>query len=155
MKGNEKVLSELNALLAEELTAINQYMVHAEMDEDWGYGKLHEAVQKRAIDEMKHAEKLIQRLLFLEGTPIVSELKKIQIGADVPKQLANDVKAEYGAIKHYNAVIKLCAEAGDAGTKQLLESIVKDEEAHVDDIESLQSRVEQMGLSMFLSTQAS
>ena len=103
MKGNEKLLVTLNQLLAEELTAINQYMVHAEMCENWGYDKLHDHFRKRSIDEMKHAEKLIARILFLEGRPVVSELRKFIIGAEVPKMFAGDHALEMGAIKAYNA----------------------------------------------------
>src|SRR5512146_831040 len=110
MKGNPKLIETLNSLLADELTAINQYMVHSEMAANWGYGKLHEHFEKRAIDEMKHAEKLIGRILFLEGIPIVSSLNKIHIGSDVPKQLASDHEAEEGAIKAYNESIKVAGE---------------------------------------------
>jgi len=153
MKGNEKVVDELNSLLSEELTAINQYTVHAEMDENWGYKRLHGAVWKRAIDEMKHAEKLIERILFLDGKPVVSQLGKVNIGQDVPKQLDFDAAAEYDAIGHYNDVIKLCAEVADSGTKDLLEDILGDEEKHMDDIEALQDQIRQMGLEIFLTTQ--
>jgi bacterioferritin len=153
MKGNENVLEKLNTLLAEELTAINQYMVHAEMCDDWGYKKLHQAVRLRAITEMKHAEKLIERILFLEGKPIVSELNKIHIGPDVPEQLRLDVAAEYGAIKSYNDAINLCVEAADNATKDLLQVILEDEDKHVNEIESLQTQIEQMGLQAFLTTQ--
>ena len=154
MKGNAKLLKELNSLLAEELTAINQYMVHSEMCDDWGYGKLHDVVEKRAIDEMKHAEKLIGRILFLEGKPVVSNLGPISIGEDVPAQLANDVASEYDAVKHYNAVIALAAEVGDNVTKEMLDGILADEDRHVDDIETLQVQIEQMGLPIFLTTKA-
>src|SRR5512135_852591 len=130
MKGNDKMLEKLNDLLADELTAINQYMVHSEMCDNWGYERLHEIAEKRAIDEMKHAEKLIARILFLEGIPIVSNLKKIYIGAEVPKQIENDRMSEDGAIKSYNAGIKEARELGDNGTRELLESILKDEEDH-------------------------
>ena len=99
MKGNAKVIQTLNALLADELTAINQYMVHSEMCANWGYEKLHKQFEKRAIDEMKHAETLIGRILFLEGTPTVSVLEKMSIGADVPRQLAGDHSLEMSAIK--------------------------------------------------------
>lgn len=153
MKGNEKVIAELNARLAEELTAINQYMVHSEMCADWGYEKLHKAVEKRAIVEMVHAEKLIGRILFLEGTPIVSELKKIFIGADVAKQLKNDWHAEEDAVKAYNASIKVCVEAGDNGTRDLFQSILEEEEEHIDWIESQLDQVEQMGIQVYLSDQ--
>ena len=153
MKGDENLLAELNALLAEELAAINQYMVHSEMCDDWGYGKLHKAVEKRAIDEMKHAEKLIGRILFLEGKPVVTNLTGIKIGADVPKQFENGGAAEYGAIKHYNAVIELAAKVGDNVTKDLLTDILKDEDRHIDEIEAIQSQIGQMTLPVFLTTQ--
>jgi len=153
MKGNKKLLDTLNFLLADELTAINQYMVHSEMCADWGYEKLHKHFEKRAIDEMKHAEKLIGRIIFLEGTPVVSELKKIYIGADVTKQFANDHKAEEGAIKAYNEAIVLAGEVADFATREILESILNDEDRHIDDIESYQDRIDQMTLPIFLTTQ--
>ena len=153
MKGNKKVLATLNSLLADELTAINQYMVHSEMCDDWGYQRLHKAIEKRAIVEMKHAEKLIGRILFLEGRPIVSELKNIHIGADVEKQMDNDRVAEEGAIKAYNDAIRQCVELGDNGTKQLLESILGDEEDHLDWIESQQDQIKQMGIQTYLTEQ--
>ncbi len=155
MKGNKKLLDTLNSLLADELTAINQYMVHSEMCDDWGYEKLHERFEKRAIEEMKHAEKLIGRILFLEGTPIVTNLGKINIGADVPKQLANDHTAEADAIKAYNEAIKLAGEVGDFATREILERILGDEDNHIDGIEELQDQIEQMTLSIFLTTQVS
>src|SRR5512139_3927218 len=113
MKGNEKLIATLNSLLGDELTAINQYMVHSEMCASWGYEKLHKHFEKRAIDEMKHAEKLIGRILFLEGLPTVSTLRKITIGADVPKQLASDRASEMDAIKAYNDAIHLAGEVRD------------------------------------------
>jgi bacterioferritin len=153
MKGNDKLIAVLNELLADELTAINQYMVHSEMCADWGYEKLHKDFEKRAIDEMKHAEKLIGRILFLEGTPVVSKLKDIHIGADVPKQVNNDWLAEAGAIKDYNAAIKLAAEVGDNATRDMLVEILNDEDAHIDKIEEIKDQIEQMGIGIFLSTQ--
>ncbi len=155
MKGNEKVIATLNDLLSDELTAVNQYMVHAGMDENWGYEKLHDAVEKRAITEMKHAESLIDRLLFLEGVPIVSNLKKINIGAKVEAQLAHDLEAEIDAIKGYNAGIKLAVEVGDNGTRELFESILKDEEEHVDWLEAQLDQIAQMGISDYLGEQLS
>ena len=152
MKGNPKILAELNLLLAEELTAISQYMVHAEMVENWGYEKLQKVTQKRAIDEMKHAEKHIARILFLEGVPVVSKLNDIHIGADVPKQLANDLQGEYDAVKHYNAVIALCAKEGDSTTREMLEDIEKEEEGHIDTLEAFLDQIKQMGLEQFLAT---
>ena len=152
MKGNPKILTELNSLLAEELTAINQYMVHAEMAENWGYEKLHEVTRKRAIDEMKHAEKHIARIIFLEGVPTVSKLNDIHVGADVPKQFANDVQGEYDAVKHYNAVIALCAKEGDSTTREMLEDIEKEEEGHIDTLEAFLDQIKQMGIQQFLAT---
>ncbi len=152
MKGNEKLIESLNSLLADELTAINQYMVHSEMCDNWGYDKLHESIEKRAITEMRHAEKLIGRILFLEGLPIVSSLNKINIGADVPKQLAHDHKAEQDAIKSYNEAIKLAGDVADFATREVLEAILKDEDGHIDEIEEMQDQVEQMGVQIFLTT---
>lgn len=153
MKGNENVLRTLNDLLADELTAINQYMVHSEMCENWGYRRLHKAVEKRAIDEMKHAEKLIARILFLEGTPIVSRLKEIRIGPDIESQFRNDRTAEEGAIRAYNAGIRQAAELGDNGTRELLETILKDEEAHIDWIETQLDQIQQIGVQSYLLEQ--
>ena len=152
MKGNDKLIETLNSLLSDELTAINQYMVHSEMCANWGYSKLHEHYEKRAIDEMKHAEKLIGRILFLEGTPIVSSLRKISIGADVPKQLTSDHSAEEGAIKSYNEAIKQSGEIGDFATREVLEGILNDEDRHIDEIEAQQDQIGQMSLQVFLST---
>jgi len=152
MKGNAKLIETLNSLLADELTAINQYMVHSEMCANWGYGKLHEHFEKRAMDEMKHAEKLIGRILFLEGTPVVSTYRKIIIGADIPKQLANDHSAESDAIKAYNEAVKLAGEVADFATREVLESILSDEDRHIDGIEELQDQIEHMGLPIFLTT---
>ena len=153
MKGDPKVIEVLNSLLADELTAISQYMVHAEMCDNWGYEKLDQTIQKRAVDEMKHAEKLIGRIVFLEGIPIVSDLRKIHIGADVPKMFANDHDAEDGAIKAYNAGILACGEAKDFATREILEDILKDEDRHIDGIEAIQDQISQMSIQVFLSTQ--
>jgi bacterioferritin len=153
MKGNTQLLGALNGLLADELAAINQYMVHAEMAENWGYGKLGKMIQKRAVTEMKHAETLIERILFLEGTPIVNKLSDIHIGADVPKQFDNDLAAEMGAVKSYNAAIKLAQEVADNATKEILDAILKDEDAHVDEIETQQDQIKQMTLTLYLNNQ--
>jgi bacterioferritin len=155
MKGNDKLIGTLNSLLADELTAVNQYIVHSEMCNNWGYDKLHEYFEKRAIDEMKHAEKLIARILFLEGIPIVGKLKEVKIGAEVPKQLENDNAAETDAIKAYNSAIKLAGDVDDFATREILEDILNDEDRHLDEIEELQDQIEQMTLQIFLSTQTS
>lgn len=153
MKGNAKLIEALNRLLADELTAINQYMVHSEMCDNWGYEKLHKHFEKRAIDEMKHAEMLIGRILFLEGLPTVTNLNKIAIGDMVPKQLQNDHDAEAGAIKAYNDAIALATEVGDNATKDFLQKILNDEDDHMDGIEELQDQINQMSLQVFLTTQ--
>ena len=153
MKGNPKIIKQLNARLSDELTAVNQYIVHAEICENWGYEKLHGTIKKRAIDEMKHAEKLIARILFLEGQPLVSDLNKITIGSDVTKQHKNDWDAENGAIRDYNADIRLAVELGDNGTRELLESILKDEEDHIDWIEAQLDQINQMGIQNYLVEQ--
>ena len=153
MKGNDKLIQELNALLAEELTAINQYMVHAEMCDNWGFGKLAKSVKARSVTEMKHAEKLIERIIFLDSQPIVSKLNDIHIGPDVPKQVANDLTAETDAVKHYNSVIKLAVEVADNATKEILDGILNDEDAHVNDLEEKRDEIAMMGLQNFLVTQ--
>jgi len=153
MKGNEKVIETLNDLLAEELAAINQYMVHSEMCANWGYERLHEANEKRAMDEMRHAEKLIARIIFLEGKPIVSELAKIHIGATVEEQLKSDEGAESEAVKMYNDAIRLVTELHDNGTRELLEDILEDEENHLDWLEAQLDQISQMGLQIYLGEQ--
>jgi len=154
MKGQDAIVGTLNDLLADELTAINQYMVHSEMCADWGYDKLHEAVEKRAIVEMKHAEHLIGRILFLEGRPTVSKLNKISIGADVEAQFRNDLVAELSAVASYNAAVKQAAELVDNGTRDLLQSTLNDEEAHVDWLEAQLEQIAQMGIQNYLADQA-
>ena len=153
MKSNPKIIDCLNGLLADELAAVNQYMVEAEMCGNWGLTKLADMEEKRAITEMKHAESLIARILFLEGQPIVNKLSKINIGQDVPQQFTNDLAAEMGAVRGYIAGVKLCTELADNATRELLESILKDEDAHVDQIEEQQDRVAKMGLQVYLGTQ--
>ncbi len=153
MQGNEKLIAKLDALLADELTAINQYMVHSEMCANWGYEYLHEKVEKRAIQEMKHAEKLISRIIFLESTPTVSKLNAIHIGADVHKQLQNDLAAEMVAVRGYNEAIHLADEVDDAATRSMLEEILRDEDAHVDYLEEQRDQIAQMGVQIYLATQ--
>ncbi|OFW52776.1 MAG: bacterioferritin [Actinobacteria bacterium RBG_16_70_17] len=153
MKGQQAIISTLNGLLADELTAINQYMVHSEMCANWDYGKLHEAIKKRAITEMGHAERLIERILFLDGKPTVSKLNPISIGADVEAQLRNDLAAELVAVAGYNAGVTQAAELADNGTRDLFESILTDEEAHVDWIEAQLDQIAHMGIQNYLSEQ--
>ena len=153
MKGDKKPIDKLNYLLEGELTAINQYMLHAEMCEDWGYTKLHENFEKRAITEMRHAEKLMGRILFLGGKPIVSKLDAMTIGETVPQQVENDHELEVKTVKDYNDAMKLAAEVGDNATRDVLKEILMDEDAHVDELEELQDQMDQMSLQIFLSTQ--
>ena len=153
MKGNDKIIDTLNALLADELTAISEYMVHSEMCSNWGFDRLHKAAEKRAIDEMKHAEKLIGRILFLEGTPVVHRLNPMRIGPDVAAQLKNDHAAEAGAVKAYNHAIQLASELSDNGTRELFEDILKDEEAHIDWLEAQSDQIKQMGIQIYLAQQ--
>ena len=153
MKGDKKVIETLNALLARELTVVSQYMVHAEMCDQWGYGKLHDAIQKRAKVEMKHAEMLIGRIIFLEGIQVVSALEKMHIGGDIPKMFANDHEAEIDASNRYNAGILVCGKAKDYATREILEHILVEEDGHIDSIEAVNDQIKQMGIQMFLSIQ--
>ncbi|NMC20952.1 MAG: bacterioferritin [Thermogutta sp.] len=152
MQGNPELVKKLDELLADELTAVMQYMVHSEMCDDWGYERLHKLVERRAIEEMKHAESLIGRIISLGGTPTVSKLNAIHIGPDVPQQFQFDRSAELEAVKLYNEAIHLADKVADAVTRQLLESIVKDEDAHMDWLEEQLDQIQQMGVAVYLST---
>ncbi len=154
MKGNEKLISSLNSLLADELTAISQYMVHSEMCESWGYGKLHESLEKQAKDEMHHAEWLIQRILFLEGTPVVSKLNPMKIGKNVTEMVTSDHEAEATAIRAYNDAIALSHDVKDQSTGDLLTKILKMEEGHLDWAEIQSTQIKHMGLENYLANQA-
>lgn len=153
MKGHDSIINHLNLLLRDELTAVNQYFVHAEMCENWGYEKLHNLVEKRSIAEMRHAEKIIKRILYLEGQPVMTELNQGNIGSVMEDQFRKDLDAEAHGIKNYNDGIKLAAELGDNGTKDLLEGILVEEEKHLDWLESQLTLIEQMGIQNYLSAQ--
>lgn len=153
MKGNDQLLVVLNSLLADELTAINQYMVHSEMCENWGYNKIHQAIRKQAMDEMHHAEWLIERMIFLDGSPTVSKLNAITIGKTVPEMISFDLDDELRAVQAYNDGIKLAREVKDEGTVELLTKILKMEEGHVDWGEMQQAQINQMGLENYLNIQ--
>lgn len=153
MKGNDKVIATLNNLLADELAAINQYMVQASICDIWGYGKLHALFETHAKVEMHHAEKLIDRIVFLEGIPIVSKLGPIRIGEQVPAMLENDRSAEAIAIVGYNDGVKTCVTAGDDGTREILECVLREEEGHLEDVEGQLTQVKQMGLQNYLGAQ--
>jgi bacterioferritin len=153
MKGDERLVKKLDELLCDELTAIMQYVVHAEMCANWGYQRLHQAVENRARQEMHHAEKLIARIIFLQAVPTVSRLNQVHIGADVPRQLQADLEAEVHTNSMYNEAVHLSDEANDAVTRGLLESIVKEEDAHVDWLEEQLDQIAQLGVPLYLSTQ--
>lgn len=152
MKGSPKVIEVLQEALKAELTAINQYFVHAEMCEHWGYHRLSEATKKEAIDEMKHAEKLLERILFLEGMPNM-DLFKVNVGETVPKQLENDLALELDAVRRYNEGIKTCREQGDNGSRDLLQELLENEEQHVDFLETQLHLIRQVGLDNYLTEQ--
>jgi bacterioferritin len=153
MKGNDRILTVLNELLADELTAISQYMVHSEMCDHWGYDALHKAIEKQAVDEMHHAEWLIGRILFLEGKPVVTKLNPMKVAGDVPGMIGNDQEAELGAVRAYNAGIRLAHEVDDQATVQLLTEILKMEEGHTLWAEQQRAQIAQMGLESYLSIQ--
>lgn len=152
MEGNPKVIVVLNELLMAEITAINQYFVHAKMCENWGYKRLYEFKENNSMDEMKHAEKLIERLLYLEGIPKM-DLDKINVGKTVKEQMENDYALEKIAIQRFQKSITLCIEVGDAGTRELLEHILTDEEKHANDLEEHLQQIKDMGIENYLSVQ--
>lgn len=154
MKGNPAVIEELNKELADELTAVSQYMVHSCMCDNWGYDELHKLIEKRAVDEMKHAERLIERILFLGGEPVVTKLNKMMIGQDVKTQFEHDRDSEAGAIKAYNCSIKVASDADDNGSVDLFSSILLDEEAHMDWLQKQLIQIDQMGIQAYLAEKA-
>jgi bacterioferritin len=153
MQGNPKVIAALNDALKAELTAISQYMLHGEMCRNWGYEWLHAVTQKRSIDEMKHAEDLIERLLFLDAAPQMAELDPMKIGASVKAQLESDLALEQGAVASYNAAVRTCTEAGDAASRLLFEKLLADEEGHLDWIETQLFQIGEIGLERYLTQQ--
>ncbi len=153
MQGNPKVIAELNRALKEELTAINQYFLHAEMCENWKYDKLGAYIKKQSIDEMKHAEILIERILFLDATPNLTEPMQLTIGQNVKQQIASDLKLEIGAVAMYNNAIKVARDEGDDASRELFARLLKDEEAHVDWLEAQLHQIEELGYERYLSQQ--
>ncbi len=152
MKGNPKVIEKLNHALREELTAINQYFIHSEMCENWGYDRLSKYIKKQSIDEMKHAEALIERVLFLDGSPTMEPLA-LSIGKSVREMIASDLKLETGAVKMYNDFAKLAAEQGDNGSRDLFIKLLKDEEEHADWLETQLHKIAELGYERYLTTQ--
>jgi bacterioferritin len=153
MRGNEKIIGYLQEVLKAELTAINQYFLHAEMCENWGYLHLANYGRKESIDEMKHAEAVMERMLFLDGSPNMSELFPLRIGQNVKAQLQNDLALELEAIPRLNAAIKAATEAGDNGSRELFEKILVDEEHHVDFLEAQLHMIQELGYENYLAQQ--
>ncbi|HVX66361.1 MAG TPA: bacterioferritin [Bryobacteraceae bacterium] len=152
MRGNKNVIAALNEALKEELTAINQYFLHAEMCENWKYERLSKFIKKQSIDEMKHAEKIMERILFLDGTPSMEPLG-VKIGANVKQQLENDLALEINAVAMYNRSIQVATEAADNGSRELFETLLRDEEDHVDWLEAQLHQISEIGLERYLSQQ--
>jgi len=153
MQGNPKVLAHLQEALKEELTAINQYFLHAEMCENWKYTTLAKFIKKQSIDEMKHAEELIERILFLDGTPNLTEPMQLTIGQNVKAQLESDLKLEIGAVGMYNNAVKVARDEGDNASRELFERLLKDEEEHVDWLEAQLHQIKEVGYERYLSRQ--
>jgi bacterioferritin len=152
MKGNPKVIAELNKALQEELTAINQYFLHAEMCENWGYHKLSEFIKRQSIGEMKHAEALIERILFLDGSPSMQPLE-LTVGGTVKGMIESDLALEIGAVKQYNDAVALAMKEGDNGSRDLLVQLLKDEESHVDFLEAQMHQINELGYERYLTMQ--
>jgi bacterioferritin len=153
MKGDPKVIEFLNQVLKAELTAINQYFLHAEMCENWGYERLAKIIRKESIEEMQHAEKLMERILYLDGTPNMSDYFKINIGQTVEQQYKNDLQLEYDAVKRLNDGIQLCVAQNDGGSRELAEKILTDEEHHIDWLEAQLHAIGEMGYQNYLAQQ--
>lgn len=153
MKGDPQIIEALNDVLTGELTAINQYFLHARICKDWGYQRLAKIIMDESIDEMKHAQELTDRVLFLEGMPNLQKLNKLNIGETVKEQLEADLKLEQEALTRLKGYVKLCLDKGDTGTRELFEKILVDEESHVDWLESQLHLIEEVGYQNYLAEQ--
>ena len=153
MKGDKQVLTLLNDVLTAELTAVNQYFLHARLCHHWGYERLYERVRKESIEEMKHADELIDRILFLEGLPNLQRYNKVNVGQTVPEQFQLDLAVEYEAVKRLNDAIKVCRDVGDNGTRDMLEKMLHEEEQHADWLETQQEAIKQIGVEQYLAEQ--
>jgi len=153
MKGSQKIIDALNSVLTRELTAINQYFLHARMLQNWGLEKLGVLEYKASIDEMKHADELIKRILFLEGLPNLQKLDKLEIGQDLEEVIAADLRVEYVAVPLLKDCIKLCEEERDYVSRQLFASILESEEKHIDWLETQQELIKRVGLQNYMQTQ--
>ena len=153
MRGKDKVIACLNQALRSELTAINQYFLHAEMCENWGYHRIGDLIKKQSIDEMKHAEELIERILFLEGTPNLGMGLTIKVGSNIKEQIAGDLALEVEAFSEYNSFVKTCIEEGDNTSRELFERLLKDEEKHIDFLEAQLHIIKEAGFENYLVQQ--
>jgi bacterioferritin len=153
MRGDSDIIELLNEVLTAELTAINQYFIHAKMCDNWGYHRLASHGRDESIDEMKHAETLIERILYFEGVPNLQRLYTVRVGEDVPEQFQLDLELEYAAVERLNRGIALAVERGDNGTRDLLAEILTSEEDHVDWLETQQETIRQIGLEQYLAQQ--
>jgi len=153
MHGDEKVIQQLNAALSSELTAIVQYMTQSEMCQSWGYKRLGDLTKVRAIEEMRHAEGLIERIIFLDGIPSVDVGLKPQFGSKVPEQMEINLKDEQDAVRQYNEAAKVCSEVGDDGSKTLFDSMIRDEERHADFLEAQLHAIKEVGVANYLAHQ--
>ena len=153
MQGNPEIIELLNEVLTSELTAVNQYFIHAKMCSNWGYPRLAEHIRDESIDEMKHAEILIDRILYLDGVPNLQRLSALRVGENVEEQFRNDLAVEVEAVERLNRGIAACVAAGDTGSRALLEGILTSEEDHADWLETQLSAIEQVGLQNYLSEQ--
>jgi bacterioferritin len=153
MKGHDKILHALNDVLTAELTAINQYFIHAKMCKNWGYHKIAAKIRDESIDEMKHADDLIERILFLEGIPNVQRYNKVNVGETVKEQFELDLKLEYDAVQRFNTTIALCRDLGDNATRELLERMLVSEEEHVDWLETQLGLIKALGEPMYCAQQ--
>jgi bacterioferritin len=153
MKGDPKIIDMLQEVLKAELTAINQYFLHAEMCENWGYQALAKHTRKESIEEMRHAEVLMERILYLDGTPTMTELFKINMGQNVEQQMKNDLEVEYTAVKRLNEFVRTAYDLHDTGTRELFEHILTDEEEHIDYLEAQLQQIKDMGIQNYLAQQ--
>jgi len=153
MQGDKKVIDQLNSALSSELTAIVQYMTQSEMCQNWGYKRLGDLTKARAIEEMKHAEGLIERIIFLDAIPSVEVGLKPQLGSKVQEQIEIDLKDELDAVRQYNEAVKVCVEAKDEGSKALFDAMIRDEERHTDFLEAQLGAIKEMGVANFLAQQ--
>ncbi|HEX4384183.1 MAG TPA: bacterioferritin [Myxococcales bacterium] len=153
MKSDPQIIAMLNDVLTAELTAVNQYWLHARLCRHWGFDRLWEKIREESIEEMKHADSLIERILYLDGLPNVQRYSKINVGQNVPEMFELDLQVEYDAVKRFNAGIELARSMSDNGTREILEKMLREEEEHVDWLETQQEAMKQTGVENYLAEQ--